>query len=216
MTPIHWPVEKELTDDCVIPLFKGPKCNGYGYGHGICVYPCWTACGAEDHQPYGFQWKAGNSVSIKIDYRYPIGVPEQSIISYTKGEHPTLDTHGDFIGQRFYNLVDVKSWELVSYLPNDDDYLWNEDKNLVYQVNSDCKFDVEPDMEGKQVRVTLCNFRREVIKEDVFEGQNQFYWTLSPEQSKDIKQGIYYLYTYTETSDGAQQTLDRVYEIHIL
>ena len=64
----------------------------------------------------GYKWNWGDVVKLPIKNEIHIKVPNGSLTTDTAGEEPTKQTVGDFIGQKFYNFKDFRSWTLKEVL----------------------------------------------------------------------------------------------------
>ncbi len=64
----------------------------------------------------GYKWNWGDVVKLPIKNEIHIKVPNGTLTTDTAGEEPTKQTVGDFIGQKFYNFKDFRSWTLKEVL----------------------------------------------------------------------------------------------------
>jgi len=75
-----------------------------------------------------------------------------------------------------------------------------------------------PLTEGQQITVQLFNFRKELMRTDIFKDQEGV-WELTPEQSLELVPGIYYFNIHLETLDAEEETtklkLTNTYEINV-
>lgn len=168
----------------------------------------------------GYSWNYGETVSIPISVDIPIRIELNAYYTYEVGEQPTFSTVG-VLGQKFYNLSDVKSWVLTSYVPDNKSFIWTEEPRLTFPENGAKKVYVRPNMTNKYILVELIDFRGEQIFERLFEEKNQVEWTLSQDESLNLHRGIYDLYIYVGTTynedgtarDNEYKKLTHRYEI---
>ena len=96
--------------------------------------------------------------------------------------------------------------------------MWVEDPYLTSVKNGVEKVNVPvPLREGEEIVVRLFNFRKELIHEWTYD-EYRCRWQLTPECSKELVPGIYYLNIYLETS--YEETLSDLrttncYEIYV-
>ena len=75
----------------------------------------------------GYYWYYGNTVSLQFNITGEIIVESDDIIYSAIGQHPTEDTAGP-IGCKAYNVIDLKSWTLMSV--SEQQYNWEEDEEF--------------------------------------------------------------------------------------
>ena len=143
----------------------------------------------------GYSWNYGETVSLPISVDLPITIEMDAYYTSELGERPTIYTAGT-LGQRFYNLVDVKSWTMNSYVPSDRAYNWVEDKVFTFPNNAPKLVYIHPDMKDKYILCEFLNFRGEQIFEKVYKEQNSVSWKIDQELSLKIPRGIYTLMIY--------------------
>ena len=153
----------------------------------------------------GYWWRWGDDVSLDIINQICVGLPAGAMISWEEGEYPDEHTAGDFPGQKYYNFVDLASWTFDSIVDDDQDpengvlYVWVKDPQLVSVKNGVERINVPvPLADGEQIVVQIFNFRKELINEWAYSEQ-RCTWRLTPEESKQLIPGIYYLNIYLET-----------------
>ena len=149
----------------------------------------------KDGRMKGYSWNYGETVSIPISVDVPVRIEIDAYHTSVQGEEPTLSTVG-YIGQKFYNLVDVRSWRLNSYVPDTKSYIWLEDRRFTFPENGGELVYVRPDMKDKYILVELISFRGEQVFERVYCDLNKVDWTLDRQESLDLPRGIYDLYIY--------------------
>ena len=177
---------------------------------------------------FAYWWNWGDSVSLEIKNAITIYLPEDSIVSNIPDSYPTTETIGNFVGQKYYNLINIRSFTLAAILgegdPEDKLYIWEEDKNFTYRNFGKEPIDLEiPLREGEQFVVQLLDFRKEKVKENIYH-ESPFTWIITPEESLKIKQGIYTLNIHTEVikedEEGLKYSeslrLSNSYEIYVM
>lgn len=147
----------------------------------------------------GYSWNYGETISIPISVDLPVRIEQNAYYTYELGEKPEVNTPG-FPGQKFYNLADVRSWVLTSYVPDAGSYIWTEEPRFTFPENGIKKVYIHPDMTNKYLLAEFINFRGEQMFERVYREVNEADWTLSQEESLNIPRGIYDLYIYVGTS----------------
>ena len=121
-------------------------------------------------------------------------------------------------------MKDIRSWTLDSVVDDDFNpdngllYVWVEDKDFTYPKHGEVPFDlIMPFNFGDQIVVQLLNFRKELIQEDIFDTPDCT-WRLTPEESKNIAPGIYYLSIFKQNVYNEQVSdlrLTNCYEIYV-
>ena len=159
----------------------------------------------------GYSWNYGETVSIPISVDIPVRIESNAYYTYEVGEEPQLSTVG-IPGQKFYNLADVRSWVLTSYVPDARSYIWTEEPRFTFPENGLKKVYVHPDMTGKYILTEFINFRGEQIAERVFDEVNEINWTVNQQQSLAIPRGIYDLYIYVADAYETAIPEDRKYK----
>lgn len=168
-----------------------------------------------DGRQVGYKWNWGDVVKLPIKNEIHIKVPNGSLTTNTHDEVPTTETVGDFIGQKFYNFKDFRSWTLREILeeqiqPNYEGeeqeisdevvytYVWEEDPMFTYSKNIGQDYTIPlPWNEHDQIVVQLFNFRKECIREDIYY-EPDIVWELTPDESLKIVAGIYFLNVHIE------------------
>ena len=167
----------------------------------------------------GYSWNYGETVSIPISVKVPVRIELDAYCTEEPGEKPTVKTVGR-PGQKFYNLKDVKSWVMTSYVPDDKSFIWSEEPKFTFPENGAKLVYVCPDMTGKYILAEFINFRGEQIFERIYNEVEETTWDLNQLQSLAIQRGIYDLYIYVadlrdeeDTSTGVYKKLTKRYEI---
>lgn len=162
----------------------------------------------------GYSWNYGETVSIPISVRQPVRLEADAYYTDYHGKEPGVKTRGR-IGQKFYNLKDVRSWILTSYVPDNDSYIWTEEPRFTFPEDGAQFVEVCPDMRGKYILVEFVNFRGEQMFEDVYCNSDTMHWTLSTEESLKLQRGIYDMYIYVGDEENQYKKLTKRYEIVI-
>ena len=153
----------------------------------------------------GYSWNYGETVAIPLTVNIPIVIEHDAYYTIEAGKAPETTTVGH-IGQKFYNLKDVKSYFMVSYVPAENSYIWVQDKQFSYPENGTVLVTVEPDMQGKYILAEFLNFRGEQMFEQVYEEVNNAEFVIDIDQSLELQRGIYELTTYVGSEDYKQLT----------
>ncbi len=162
----------------------------------------------------GYSWNYGETVSIPISIRQQVRVEMDAYCFSLHGKEPDINTVGR-IGQKFYNLKDVRSWIMTSYVPDTRSYIWTEEPKFTFPENGEKLVEVCPDMRGKYILVELIDFRGEQIFERVFFDADTIHWTLNIEESLALQRGIYDMYIYVGDEEAQYKKLTKRYEIVI-
>ena len=141
----------------------------------------------------GYSWYQGETLNLEFNIDGEIVVESNAIIYAAIGEAPTVTTEG-VVGQRAYNVVDLKSWTCEAVVP-EQGYVWVEDDvfdhdrpdatKSVYVSASDYLAD-------KNIELQLLNFRFEPIHTEQFKGTSRIIFTIDKELSAKIVKGVYY------------------------
>jgi len=166
----------------------------------------------KDKKKKGYSWNYGETVSIPISVDVPIKIEPNAICSVEVGEEPGFNTPG-IIGQRYYNLVDVRSWTLTSFVPFSKSFIWTEDKRFTFPENGSRGVMVRPNMKDKYILVEFLNFRGEEMFERVYEEVNSVDFVIDIEKSLEIQRGIYELTIYVGSEEQNYKKLTKRYEI---
>ena len=172
-----------------------------------------------DGRQVGYKWNWGDVIKLPIKNEIHIKVPNGSLTTNTHDEVPTTETVGDFIGQKFYNFKDFRSWtlreilkeEIQPYYEGEEQetsdevsdevvytYVWEEDPMFTYSKNIGQDYTLPlPWNEHDQIVVQLFNFRKECIREDIYY-EPDIVWELTPDESLKIVAGIYFLNVHIE------------------
>lgn len=149
------------------------------------------------NQIWGYTWSWKDTVSIPITINKIVNVPDDSIIVNESGIIPTNLTEGK-IGQKFYNVVDIKSWTCKDIDVDDDTHVsyygWIEDDYLKYVDHSNTEITIEPDISGKKLTAEILNFRKEIVYSKEFDDGESFNnLDIDLELSNKLVPGIYFV-----------------------
>lgn len=180
----------------------------------------------KDGKHVGYWWNWGDIVQIPIHNSITISLPPGAQIVYGM-ETPDDDTAGDFIGQKYYNLTQLRSWTLTDVLDSEEldlesdspySYVWVEDKEFTYPERGE-EITLNKDLCCcDQIVAQLFNFRKEMIKSWVFDEGSTNFIRLTPEESLQLVPGIYYLNVHIETKWHDVATylrLTNTYEVQV-
>lgn len=162
----------------------------------------------------GYSWRQGETLNLEFNIDGEIALEPDAIVSKIAGYAPTPDTMG-YVGQSFYNLVDLRLWrcDVISTLSRT--YTWNE-YEFTYPEGESRKVYVSAAdyLKDKTIEVTLYNFRHEAIEESrrCFEGTSKIIYPIDRNLSASMPRGIYYCsvtvsnptvsYTIFDSTDG--------------
>lgn len=139
----------------------------------------------------GYFWRYGETLNLEFGIDGEITVEADAILLKTRGQTPTTKTMGK-IGQKVYNIIDLRSWECISIINKE--YIWEEDKEFTYPLNSDRSvyISAEDYLKDKSVEVILYNFRMEPICKKVYPASPTIIFSIDKELSLSLPKGIYY------------------------
>ena len=188
----------------------------------------------------GYSWHYGESLDLTLSISKTIYVEDSAIIYTETGGHPD-DSRAGFIGQRAYNTADNKTWVCVALRMNEDgsnykkennewgttfiiyedsfvQYIWQEEKNFTYPANGTKPIIVnsEKDIEVKSVECKIYNFRWEEMYCDMLPGASTVTFHITPDDSKKLIKGIYYVTFTTYGEDDLGRPEARFNEQHLL
>lgn len=151
----------------------------------------------------GYFWNQGDSLNLEFNIDGEITVESDAIILYAFGQTP-FSTKGK-IGQRAYNIADLRSWTCVGVSTS---CVWVQDSEFTYPENGlkSIYLSAEDYLKNKNIVVRLYNFRFEQIHEKTFSGEPKIIFTITKELSETLKKGIYYC-SLTCVSDETCQTI---------
>lgn len=139
----------------------------------------------------GYFWRYGETLNLEFNIDGEITVESNAILSKTRGQEPTVNTLGK-IGQRFYNIIDLRSWTCISI--TNKSYIWEEDEEFTYPLNSDRSVYISAAdyLKDKTVEIVLYNFRMEPICKKIYPASPTIVFTIDKELSTSLPKGIYY------------------------
>ena len=139
----------------------------------------------------GYFWHYGETLNLEFTIDGEITIESNALIIKTRNLEPTTTTVGT-IGQRVYNIVDLRSWTCIGILRGE--YIWEEDEEFTYPLNSDKSVYISSEdyLNGKNVEVTLYNFRMEPICKKIYAAKSTIIFTIDKELSSQLFKGIYY------------------------
>lgn len=135
------------------------------------------------------KWNYKDTFDFHLSINTPITIEETARISEDPGDIPDDDEY-DYIGQRFYNLVDITSWEFTK------DLTWKKDNIFKYPSNGTKFVNLQPILGDHTVKIKIFNFRAEEVLSKVFSNENDFIFELDSETSKLLIPGNYLLKIY--------------------
>ena len=140
----------------------------------------------------GYFWRQGETLNLEFNIDGEITLEANAILLTAKGQAPTLNTLGK-VGQRAYNIVDFRSLT-CSAVTTTGKYIWEEDAEFTYPLNSDRSvyISAEDYLKDKQVEVTLYNFRMEPICKKLYNAAPTIIFPIDRELSKVLPKGIYH------------------------
>lgn len=139
----------------------------------------------------GYFWRYGETLNLEFNIDGEITIESSALIFKTRGQSPSSVTAGS-IGQRAYNVLDLKSWTCVGVTRRE--YIWEQDEEFTYPLNSNRSVYVSAEdyLADKSVEVTLYNFRMEPICKKVYAASPTIVFSIDRELSLNLPKGIYY------------------------
>lgn len=149
----------------------------------------------------GYSWRYGETLNLDFNIDGEITVEDTAIILKAAGQLPPVD-YG-VIGQRAYNIVDLKSWTCTAII--DGRCEWAEDKPFKYDETADRSVYITADayLKDKSIIVTLYNFRFEEVVRQSFKGSSHVVFPIDSDLSKKLVKGIYYCTMFVVTEGSA-------------
>lgn len=123
----------------------------------------------------GFKWDYGTAISINFTINKYIYVAEDAILYTDTGVYPTVDTEG-YVGQKCYNLTDIRSWTCTDIVNYESDfntyveYVWTMDDDVVSYSDDTKLVMLSPDMTGKSLKISFTNWMGDPVYEKSYEG----------------------------------------------
>ena len=139
----------------------------------------------------GYFWRYGDTLNLEFNIDGEVTVESNAIVFTRTGITPTTSTLAS-IGQRAYNLIDLRSWTCV--MITREGYIWEEDKVFEYPIDSSRSvyISAEDYLKDKKIEVTIYNFRMEPIVQKVYDGYPIIVFNIDTDLSKQLVKGIYY------------------------
>ena len=139
----------------------------------------------------GYFWNYRDVLNLEFNLDGEITVETDAIIYDTYGKCPDTCTQAR-VGQRCYNIVDLKSWTCVSIVDNI--YNWVQDTEFIYPERADRSVYISASdyLKDKQIYITLYNFRYEPVVTRSFEGKDKVIFEIDATLSEELVKGIYY------------------------
>lgn len=139
----------------------------------------------------GYFWRQGETLNLEFNIDGEITLEADAILLTAHGQTPTIQTMGK-VGQKAYNIVDLKSWRCVGI--SSMQFIWQEDEEFTYPLNSDRSVYISAAdyLKDKEVEVTLYNFRMEPICKKVFAASPTIVFEIDRELSAALPKGIYH------------------------
>lgn len=141
----------------------------------------------------GYSWYQGETLNLEFNIDGEIVVESDAIIFAAIAEIPTITTKG-YVGQRAYNVVDMRSWTCVV---SDESmgYAWEEDPEFEHDLENAAKkiyISAADYLSDKKLELRLLNFRFEPIHTQMFAGSSRIIFNIDKELSAKLLKGIYY------------------------
>lgn len=140
----------------------------------------------------GYFWRQGETLNLEFNIDGEITLESDALLITSMNQIPTDKTIGK-VGQRAYNVIDLKSWTCVA-ITTTGKFIWEEDAEFTYPLNSDRSvyISAEDYLKDKKVEVTLYNFRMEPICKKVYPAASKIIFAIDRELSNALPRGIYY------------------------
>lgn len=163
------------------------------------------------HNFVGYSWHTDDVFDWKITVNKKIKVSKDSYIYTQPDEMPDTATEG-YLGQKAYNVVDIKSWTCVGLI--EDFYVWVADKTFIYPIVGDVEIELTPSMINKTFSISFYDYKWNIIRtiEDI--NSNTFTCKIGTDVKELNKTGIYYV--LTRINDGVLSKVDSCASITIL
>ena len=148
----------------------------------------------------GYFWNYRDILNLEFNLDGEITVETDAIIYDTYGKCPDTYTEGR-IGQRCYNIVNMKSWTCVSIVDNN--FNWVQDAEFIYPERADRSVYVSASdyLKDKEIDITLYNFRYEPVITRTFEGKDKVVFEIDATLSEKLVKGIYYCSVNVKSAD---------------
>ena len=139
----------------------------------------------------GYYWNQGDILNLEFMIDGEITVETTALILSNVGQTPTKETTG-FVGQRCYNIRDLRSWTCRSQL--DTQYVWEMDEVFTYPAGADRSvyMDASDYLKDKMALITLYNFRMEPVHEYSVEATPFIVFPIDADLTSKLVKGIYF------------------------
>lgn len=139
----------------------------------------------------GYFWRQGETLNLEFVIDGEITLESSALIIDSRGVAPTDTTKG-YVGQRAYNIVDLRSWECVAIAQGH--YTWEEDAEFTYPLEGNKSVYISADdyLSDKSVEITLYNFRMEPLCKKLYPASSRIVFPIDRELSQTLPKGIYY------------------------
>lgn len=139
----------------------------------------------------GYFWKYGDTVNLEFNIDGEITLENDAYVLKHINQDPNTLRIDGMIGQRCYNIIDLKSWTCVA-LENRVN-IWKEDSEFTYPSYGKSVFISASDyIKDKVITIALYNFRVEEIHRITVPASTQVSLVINKELSKKLVKGIYY------------------------
>lgn len=143
----------------------------------------------------GYKWNYGSSISSVFTVNRWVRVAEDAIIYDQHGEMPTAITEGH-IGQRAYNIVDMRSWsceemEVDTNLPGGIKYVWYMDDDITTFSDGVVPVQLTPDMTNKSIVVEFRDWKNELVYQKAEENSPIIAINIDKTESEKFVTGTY-------------------------
>lgn len=140
----------------------------------------------------GYFWRQGETLNLEFNIDGEITLEADAVLLTGKGQSPTDQTLGN-IGQRAYNILDLRSWTCVA-VTTTGRYIWEEDAEFTYPTDAIRSVYISADdyLKDKSVEVTLYNFRLEPICCKTYDATPKIVFPIDTALSSRLSKGVYY------------------------
>lgn len=140
----------------------------------------------------GYFWQYGETLNLEFNIDGEIVIESDAYVYRAAGDGPNLETRGK-IGQRAYNITDLRSWTCIQIVDNK--YIWEEDSEFIHDGEDAIEsvyVTAEDFLKNKQAEFIIYNFRLEPIYTSVDDAKTKLIYPIDTELSKKLVKGIYY------------------------
>ena len=149
----------------------------------------------------GYSWYYGETLKLDFSIDGEIVVESDAIRYNIYGEYPDSSVEG-YVGQKAYNIVELKSWTCTAADKLKDNYVWTIDEEFEHDSENATEsiyVSAKNYLSDKTVVVKFLNFRHDVIHTERFFGSPNVVVTVDDNLSKKFKKGVYYCEMTVET-----------------